>query len=105
VAGLDQNRMLEAVKPSAERRARAKLILERLAAQENVAIDDAELEAGLERIAARSGRDVAQVRQFYQENDLLEALRRQLQDEKTLKLLVDQADIKVPETPAPQEQE
>lgn len=104
VAELDQNRMLEAVKPSAERRARAKLILERIAAQENVAVDDAQLEDGLERLATRSGRDVAQVRQFYQENNLLEALRRQLRDEKTLKLLVEQADIKAPEPPAPQEQ-
>jgi len=105
VAGLDRNRMLEAMRPSAERRARAKLILERLATQEGVAIDDAELDAGVARIAAHSGRDVAQVRQFYQDNNLLEALRRRLRDEKTLKLLVDQAEIKAPETPAPQEQE
>jgi len=104
VAGLDQNRMLEAVKPSAERRARSKLILERIGTQENVTVDDAELEAGLERIAARSGREVAQVRQFYQENDLLEILRRQLKDEKTLKLLVEKADIQAPEPPASQEQ-
>ncbi len=105
VAGLDQNRMLEAVRPSAERRARAKLILERIANQENVAIDDTEVDAGLARIATHSGRDFAQVKQFYQENNLLEALRRQLRDENTLKLLVDQAEIKAPEPPAPQEQE
>jgi trigger factor len=105
VAGLDQNRMLEAVKPSAQRRARAKLILGRIAAQENLTVDDAELDAGLARIAVHSGRDVAQVKQFYQENELLEGLRRQLRDEKTLKLLVEKAEIKAPETPAAPEQE
>jgi trigger factor len=104
VSGLDQNRMLEAMRPSAERRARAKLILERIATQESVAVDDAEVDAALARIAAHSGRDFAQVRQFYQENQLLETLRRQLRDEKTLKLLVDQAEIKAPETPALEEQ-
>jgi trigger factor len=105
VSGLDQNRMLEAMRPSAERRARAKLILERIAAQESVAVDDAEVDAALARIAAHSGRDFAQVKQYYQENHLLEALRRQLRDEKTLKLLIEKAEIKGPETPALEEQE
>jgi FKBP-type peptidyl-prolyl cis-trans isomerase (trigger factor) len=77
-----------------------KLILERLATQEGITIDEIEMDAGLERVAARSGRDMAQVRQFYQENNLLEALRRQLQDEKTIKLVVERAVVTAPETPA-----
>jgi trigger factor len=93
LAGLDQEKMLESVKPTAERRVRTRLLLARLAKQEGISVDDAEVEAGLEQLAASTGRDVAQVRQFYQENQLLGVLRRQLVDEKTVKFLVDHAHI------------
>ncbi|OGP74101.1 MAG: trigger factor [Deltaproteobacteria bacterium RBG_13_58_19] len=93
LAGLDQGKMLESVRPNAERRVRVRLLLERLAAQEGVSIAADELEAGLERLAERSGRDLAQVRQFYQEHDLMEVLRRQLGDEKIMKLLLDKANL------------
>ncbi len=91
--GMDREQMLERVQPQAERRVRGRLLLERIAAQEGLTVDEAELEDGLERIAARSGREVAQVKQFYQEHDLLAALRRTLRDEKTMKLLLDKATV------------
>jgi trigger factor len=91
--GMDREQMLERVQPQAERLVRGRLLLERIAAQEGLTVDEAELEDGLERIAARSGREVAQVRQFYQEHDLLGALRRTLRDEKTMKLLLDKATV------------
>ncbi len=93
LAGLDQEKMLDSMRPVAERRVRARLLLGRLAVQEGLTIDDAELEQGLQQVAARSGRDPAQVRQFYQENQLLETLRHSLRDEKTLKLLLDKATV------------
>ena len=96
LAGVDQAKMLEALKPLAERRVRTRLLLEQIAAQEGVSIDEAELEQGLKEVAARSGRDAAQVRQFYQENQLLETLRRSLRDDKTMKLLLDKATVNVP---------
>jgi trigger factor len=91
--GMDREQMLERMQPQAERRVRGRLLLERIAAQEGITVDEAELEDGLERIAARSGREVAQVKQFYQEHDLLAALRRTLRDEKTMKLLLDKATV------------
>lgn len=93
LVGLDQEKMLDSMRPVAERRVRTRLLLEKIAAQEGLTIDDAELEQGLKEVAARSGRDPAQVRQFYQENQLLETLRRSLRDEKTLKLLLDKATV------------
>ncbi len=93
VTGLDPAKMLEAAKPQAERRVKVRLLLERIAAQEGITVDDAELDAGLARVAAGSGRDVAQVRRFYQENELLEVLRRQLRDEKVMTLLLEKANI------------
>jgi len=104
VAGLDQEKLRETVKPMAERQVRVGLLLERIAAQENLTVDDAELDSHLERLAAQTGRPLSQVRQFYQEHDLLGALRRQLRDEKTLKLLLNKATIgTTPEPPAPEQ--
>ncbi|MEW6660557.1 MAG: trigger factor [Thermodesulfobacteriota bacterium] len=93
LAGLDHEKMLESIKPAAERRVRTRLLLARLARQEGISVEDSEVEAGLQRLAAGTGRELAQVRQFYEEHQLLGALRRQLEDEKTVKFLVDHAQI------------
>jgi trigger factor len=90
-AGMDHSKMLEALKPLAERRVRIKLLLERIAAQEGITADDAEVEAALARMAVASGKNVEEVRKFYQERDLMGGVRRQLRDEKTMKFLLDQA--------------
>ena len=100
LAGLDQEKMLDSMKPVAERRVQARLLLAQVALQEGLTVDDAELEQGLQQVAARSGRDLAQVRQFYRENELLESLRHSLRDGKTVKLLVDKAIVAAPGTAA-----
>lgn len=103
LAGIDHTKMLEAARPLAERRVRVKLVLGRIAAQEGIAVDDAAVEETLARIALRSGREVAQVKKFYEEHDLKGALKSQLRDEKTMKLLLDKAAIAAaPETPGEQ---
>jgi trigger factor len=90
---MDVERMLENVKPKAERRVRVRLIFEKIATQENVALGEGELEQGIARIAERSGRTTPQVRQFYEENNLMEGLKRQLRDEKVMQLIVDSAHL------------
>jgi trigger factor len=92
-AGMDTARMLEALKPLAERRVRVRLVLSRIADQEGLAVDEAEMDAALARIAVNNRRDVAEVKKFYEEHDLLGALRRTLLDDKTMKLLLDKAEI------------
>jgi trigger factor len=100
-AGMDHSKMVEAVKPLAARRVRVKLVLGRIAAQEGFTVADAEVEAALARIAVHSGKGVPEVRQFYQERDLMGPLRRQLQDDQTMKFLLDQASVAaVPEVAA-----
>ena len=73
---MDPAKMVEAMKPMAERRVRVKLVLERIAAQEGLTVDEAEAEAALARIAVHSGKEVTEVKKFYQEHDLMGALRR-----------------------------
>jgi hypothetical protein len=58
------------------------------------------VEAALARIAVHSGRDVVEVKKFYQEHDLMGILRRELRDERTMKLLLDQAEIGTTALPA-----
>jgi trigger factor len=92
-AGMDPARILEVMKPMAERRVRVRLILSRIADQENLAVDEAEMDAALARIAVNNRRDVVEIKKFYEEHDLLGALRRTLLDDKTMKLLLDKAEI------------
>jgi trigger factor len=91
--GMDMEKMLERLKPKAERRVRVRLIFDKIAAQENIALEEGEFEAGLAQIAERSGRPMAQVKQYYEENNLMEGLRRQLLDEKVMKLILDAAEL------------
>lgn len=102
--GLNHEKMLESVQPMAERRVRMRLLLERLAAQEQLSAGDTDVDEALARIAANTGRGIAQVRKFYEDNQLLEVLRRQVRDEKTMKLILDAAEI-VPATESAQEKE
>jgi trigger factor len=92
-AGMDSGRMFEVMKPMAERRVRIRLILSRIAAQENLAVEEGEVTAALARIAVNNRIDVTEVKKFYEEHDLLGALRRTLLDDKTMKLLLDKAEI------------
>jgi trigger factor len=102
-ANMDTAKLMEVLKPMAERRVRVKLLLKQVAEQEGLAVDDAEVDATLARIAVHSGRDVAQVQTFYKEHNLIGTLRRQLLDDKTMQLLLDRAEINPISAPATEE--
>lgn len=91
--GLDMEKMLERVKPKAERRVRGRLIFDKIAARENVVVSEVELEQGLARIAERSGKTTPEVLKFYEENNLMEGLKRQLRDEKVMQIILDSATL------------
>jgi len=92
-AGMDPTRIMEVMKPMAERRVRVRLILSRIAGQENLAVDEAEMDAALARIAVNNRRGVDEIRKFYEEHDLMAALRLTLLEDKTMKMLLDKAEI------------
>jgi trigger factor len=102
-AGMDSTRMLEVMKPMAERRVRVRLILSRIAAQENLTVAEAEVDAALARIAVNNRVDVTEVKKFYEEHNLLATLRQTLLDDKTMKMLLDKAEISTEPHPAPAE--
>jgi hypothetical protein len=63
----------------------------------------ASLNTALARIAVNNRREVAEIRKFYEEHDLLGTLRRTLLDDKTMKLLMDKAEISTVSNPVPTE--
>jgi trigger factor len=96
IANMDTGKMAEVLKPMAERRVRVKLVLARIADQEGLAVDDAEVDAALASIAVHSGRDVTEVKKFYEERDLKGILQRELLENKTMKMVLDKAEISAP---------
>ena len=101
-SGMDTAKMLEVMKPMAERRVRVRLVLSRIADQEGLAVDEAEMDAALARIAVNNRRDVAEIKKFYEEHELLGTLRRTLLDDKTMKLVMDKAEITAAAAAAPE---
>ena len=61
------------------------------------------MDAALARIAVNNRHDVAEIKKFYEEHDLLGALRRTLLDDKTMKLLLEKAEISTVSHPVPTE--
>jgi trigger factor len=92
-AGIQEGTFKEQNRDRAEKSARSTFLLERLAAQENLAVTDGELEEGLRQSAEELSRPLDKVKDFYRKNNLMEPLRRQLLEEKVVKFLIDQADI------------
>ncbi len=101
--GLDIENMLERIKPRAERRVRVRLIFDKIAAQENISVDTAEVDQELAAIALRSKHPLTEVRQYYQENNLMAGVERQLRDKKVMQLIVDAANL-VPASGPPDEE-
>jgi trigger factor len=101
--GLDLENMLERIKPRAERRVRVRLIFDKIAAQENISVDQAEVEQELATVAERSKHPVSQVRQYYEDNNLMPGVKRQLRDKKVMQLIVDAANL-IPASGSPDEE-
>ncbi|OPX20065.1 MAG: trigger factor [Desulfobacca sp. 4484_104] len=98
LAGIDKEKLLEKLRDVAERRARAHLILERIADQEGITVNQAEIELGYHQLAQRLGEKAERIREFYQQNQRVEEFKKSLREEKALKLLLEQAEGTTPLT-------
>ncbi len=89
----DRDRLRENIRPTAEKRVRRDLILEKIAELENLAITPEEVEEEVNRIAAGVNQSPGLVREVYNKNNLMAGLQAQMSQDKTLKFLKDQAQI------------
>lgn len=89
----------EELTPSAERRVKMMLLLEKIAAAEEITASDEEVAGRIDAMARASGGQAATVREQYDQAWARETMRSQLVSEKTLDFLLEQADIKVVDAP------
>lgn len=89
----DYAKLLEELRPGAEKTVRRGLLLEAIAAREAVAPGEAEIDAELEKLAQASQRPLPAVRRMMEKSGDLEALRNRLRERMTLDFLVRHASI------------
>jgi trigger factor len=92
-AGMDEETFKERNREAAERRVRATILLERIAQQESLEVSDEEVDQGLHKSAKDMNQSYEQVRDFYNNNNLMEPYKRQLMEEKVINFLRDHADL------------
>jgi trigger factor len=92
-ASLDRQKLHDSFLPTAEKEARGSLILEKIAEMEKVSVSEAELQGRLEKMAVQLNQRVEAVKSYYQREGLLEDLRAQILEEKTLDFVLSQSKI------------
>jgi trigger factor len=92
-ASLDRQKFHDSLMPTAEKEVRSSLILEKIAEIEKFSVSEAEVEAKLEKTAAQLNQRVEAVKNYYEKQGLLEDLRVQILEEKTLDFLLSKAKI------------
>lgn len=92
-AGLSEEKLRSDFKPAAETRVREMLVLEEITKKEDIAINEEELAEGFKDLASKTGQDIETLRKYYEARDMVESLRENLLQEKTLNNLVENANI------------
>jgi len=92
-AGLTEAKVREDFRPGSMRRVKELLILGEVARQHGLNVGDQELEEGFAQMAASMNQDPQVVKRYYEANELTDAYRQRLLEEKTLNYLVKGATI------------
>jgi len=93
LANLDPQRIVDEMRPQAQRAAATQLLMETLSKQEKIEVTDDEVEEKLQEIAKESGSQIAKVRAYYRKEGRFETLRYQVRDDKALAYLVGRSQI------------
>jgi trigger factor len=80
-------------RPLIEREVREEWLLAEVARVQEITVDDAEVEARLDRMAEEQGTDAAKLRKAYREAGVIEAIRGQLLEEKAVEFLLGEAKV------------
>ena len=89
----DYQKMLEEMRPGAEKAVKRALLIEAIADKEGLAPGETEVDAEIERLAQASQRPAPAVRAMLEQNGDLERLRLSLGEKRTLDFLIDQAAV------------
>ncbi len=83
----------EKFKNDAPRQVRLMFILDEIANAENVNVKDDDLETAYKSIGAQAGRTPQEVRDYYEKEDIVDNLKDKLREEKTIRFLLENAQI------------
>jgi len=92
-SGLDEEKLREQYRDRAVREVKSDLLLEKIAELEKIDVVDQEVEQRFEQIARKTNQSRDRVEAYYRKNNLVEGLRAQMLNEKTLQFLVSRAEI------------
>jgi trigger factor len=96
--GLDEAGYKIQFRSVAETQVKGSLLLEALARQEAITVEESEIDEKIEQIAAQNNQDPEKVKNFYQQNsNARENLTAQLKEDKTVDFLLQKANITVVE--------
>ena len=92
-AGISEAGLKKEFRSASEKRVREMLILDRVAKQDKINIDDDDLEEGYGKLAESMAQDVETVKKYYEARGQVDSLKEEMLKEKTLNYLVDHANI------------
>lgn len=101
-AGLDWQRLGEQAKPQAERRVKARLLLDAISEAEKIEVGEEEFEQALALLARAQGIPTPALRQRLDEAGQLAGLRSQMRREKTVRRLLGESEVAAEAEPAPE---
>ncbi len=91
--GMNEETFATTYRDMAVQQVKGELILDAIAAQENMTVEDSELEAKMEEYAANSEIPLDQVKKYFENQSALAGLKGQLLQERVTKFLLDNAKI------------
>ena len=91
--GLDENKMREDMRPQAEKRVKVALILDRISKEKEIKVEEEDENDSLMRIARDMQQPPESIREIYNKNNWMGQLREGILAEKTLKFVIDSANI------------
>lgn len=93
-ANVDWSKVRAQLQPEAEKEVRARIILEKIANQENLEVSKEDLESELDQLANSMNRPKEKVRQHFQQENRMENLRHQILTREALNLVFENAKVK-----------
>ncbi len=88
-------RMKDNMKGEAERQVKIGLLLDAIAAREGITADEQDLEERIRLMAARFGRDVDSVKKACEKDDMVDSLKAEIIEQKTIQFIEEKASIKM----------
>ncbi|MDY6970870.1 MAG: trigger factor [Thermodesulfobacteriota bacterium] len=91
--GLSEERIRKDFRPASEKRVKQGLILSEIAKQDRITLDEGDLQEGFRELALTTGQDPERLRKYYEARGMIDSLKENMLEEKTLNYLVEHANI------------